>query len=421
MSKVSMPSYWKETTLGEIGSISGGGTPSTKVPEYWDGEIFWLVPSVVTKNNGLFISQTERRITPEGLANSSTRLMPSGTVLMTSRATIGEVVINSVPMATNQGFINIRCGDGIIFNEFLAYWIKLHKRIFEDRAHGVTFKEITKSNFKTIPIFLPPLPEQRAIARTLRAAHEAKEARQRELTLERERKAALMQYLFTHGTRGETRRQTEIGEIPESWHVVAVGDICKSIVPGRNKPKQFNGSIPWITIPDIRDRIRVDTSLSGLGLTEEAIRAAGGRIIPLGSVIMSCIGNFGIAAIAEREIVINQQLHAFICPEFLDPYFLCHALMMQKSYMEGIALHTVLAYLNKDKCNSVPIPLPSIDEQLQIRGALSACDGKIEALEKEAELLDELFKSILEELMTGQLSAVPLIQSEGFETTTTHT
>lgn len=192
-----LPDGWRVARLGEVGEISGGGTPSTKVPEYWDGEIFWLVPSEVTKNDGLFISQTERRITPEGLARSSSKLMPSGTVLMTSRATIGEVVINSVPMATNQGFINIRCADGVIFNEFLAYWIKLNKKMFEDRAHGVTFKEITKSNFKTIPIHLPPLPEQRAIARALRAIQEAKKARHREMLTLEELFKAMLEELMT--------------------------------------------------------------------------------------------------------------------------------------------------------------------------------------------------------------------------------
>jgi type I restriction enzyme S subunit len=127
---------------------------------------------------------------------------------------------------------------------------------------------------------------------------------------------------------------------------------------------------------------------------------------------MSCVGQFGIAAIARRRIVINQQLHAFVCPDFLEPYFLCHALMMQKAYMEGIALRTVLAYLNKDKCNGIPIPLPSIQEQAQIAGTMRACDAKIKTLQAESGLLDELFKGMLEELMTGRLPAVPLIETE---------
>ena len=151
---------------------------------------------------------------------------------MTSRATIGEVVINTLPMATNQGFINIKADPEQVSNDFLAYWIIRNKSLFVDRAHGVTFKEITKANFKTIPISLPPLPEQRTIARVLRAVQAAKEARERELVLERERKAALMERLFTHGTRGEPTKLTEIGEIPESWEVAELGQLAS---PGLGK------------------------------------------------------------------------------------------------------------------------------------------------------------------------------------------
>ncbi|MBP1465023.1 restriction endonuclease subunit S [Candidatus Chloroploca sp. M-50] len=102
-----LPNGWRTTTLGEMGAVSGGGTPSTSIDAYWNGDIPWLVPSDVTSNPELYISRTSRNITSNGLENSSTKLLPPGTVLMTSRATIGEVVINTVEMATNQGFINL--------------------------------------------------------------------------------------------------------------------------------------------------------------------------------------------------------------------------------------------------------------------------------------------------------------------------
>ncbi len=137
-----LPPEWEVVHLGEVGTISGGSTPSTKVPEYWGGEIPWLTPGEVTKQDGLFISQTDRYITNVGLAHSSAKLLPIGTVMMTSRATIGEVVINTVPMVTNQGFINIKCDEEKVFNEFLAYWIKQNKKKIEAYANGVTFREV---------------------------------------------------------------------------------------------------------------------------------------------------------------------------------------------------------------------------------------------------------------------------------------
>jgi len=188
---------WKTARLGDLGAISGGSTPSTKIPEYWDGDIPWLVPGEVTRHRGLFITETERMITKAGLENSGTRLLPPGTVLMTSRATIGEVVINTVPMATNQGFINVVCDERVVFNEFLAFWIQNNKDVLVARSHGVTFKEITKPNFKLVPILLPPLPEQRAIARVLRNVQATREARQREASLLDELFRSLLEELMT--------------------------------------------------------------------------------------------------------------------------------------------------------------------------------------------------------------------------------
>ena len=95
---------WKEYKLGEIAEIVGGGTPDTSNKEYWGGNIPWLTPKDLTGYNKIFISSGERFITEEGLDNSSTKLLPQGTVLLSSRAPIGYVAIASNPICTNQGF-----------------------------------------------------------------------------------------------------------------------------------------------------------------------------------------------------------------------------------------------------------------------------------------------------------------------------
>ncbi len=192
-----MPVSWGVAQLGELGSISGGGTPSTQEATYWGSTLPWLTPSEVTHYDGLFISDTERHITEAGLANTVARQLPPGTVMMTSRATIGEVVINRVPMSTNQGFINVVCDARRVHNEFFAYWIQRNRRVFVDRAHGVTFKEITKSNFKSVPIALPPLDEQRAIADVLSACDSKAHAVNREMAALDELFRALLEELMT--------------------------------------------------------------------------------------------------------------------------------------------------------------------------------------------------------------------------------
>src|SRR4030042_2436435 len=98
---------WRKVKLRDILSVSGGGTPNTNNSEYWNGDIPWLTPAEVSGFKGRFIEKTKRNISEKGLQYSSAKLIPAGSLLLTSRATIGNVVINKVPIATNQGFINI--------------------------------------------------------------------------------------------------------------------------------------------------------------------------------------------------------------------------------------------------------------------------------------------------------------------------
>jgi len=396
-----------------LGEICGGSTPSTKNPAFWDGSIPWVVPTDVSRNNGFFISDTERKITDAGLKSCAAKLLPPGTVIMTSRATIADVVINKVPMTTNQGFINIICNDALVFNEFLAFWIKFNKKLFEARAHRVTFREISKSNFKNIQINLPPLAEQKAIAKVLRAVQEAKEARWRELALERERKAALMEHLFAHGTRGEPRKKTEIGEIPESWRVAKLGEIGK-VITGTTPPTEiadyFNGPYMFITPGDIEQGKYITKTQRYL--SKDGLKVS--RQLPPNTVIVVCIGaTIGKVAMTSAESAINQQINALIVKKQFSPQFVYYAIDYRSNYLPLLAGRAAVPIVNKSAFEAFSIPMPSlISEQEEIATILSVCDDKIAALEQELSLLEELFNTLLEELMTGRLSALPLVEDE---------
>ena len=238
MRELNLPVHWKMARLGEVTNIFKGGTPKRSVEKYFRGDIPWAIPTDITAlDSALYIDDTDTHISEEALGKSAARLLPAGTVLLTSRATIGETAITTVPIATNQGFANFICRDTLL-NVYLAYYLRYIKKRLIDLAHGSTFKEITKGTLLNVEIPLPPLPEQRAIAYILQTIQEAKAARQRELALERERKAALMDHLFSYGTKGEPRKETEIGKIPESWEVVRLGDLVK-LKSGLSRPKDM--------------------------------------------------------------------------------------------------------------------------------------------------------------------------------------
>lgn len=162
MDKPNLPSNWSWVKLGDIGDVIGGGTPSTSIEEYFDGDIAWITPADLTGFKNKYISKGRRNITEAGLKNSSARLIPKNSVLFSSRAPIGYVVISSNELCTNQGFKTI-IPNKKIDSEFVYYFLKSAKQLTEKNASGTTFKEISAKNFANLPIPLPPLQEQKKI------------------------------------------------------------------------------------------------------------------------------------------------------------------------------------------------------------------------------------------------------------------
>jgi type I restriction enzyme, S subunit len=144
-----VPKGWEVVRVAEAFEILGGGTPDTTNPNFWDGEINWFSPTNITNTDGIFLNESTKKITKDGLRKSSSKMFPKYSVMMTSRATIGAVGINTVDACTNQGFIT--CLPNKFFPmEYLYFWVQENKEYFEMLASGSTFLEISKSSFKKI-------------------------------------------------------------------------------------------------------------------------------------------------------------------------------------------------------------------------------------------------------------------------------
>ena len=397
------PEGWNRRKLDDVAELIGGTTPSKAVLDYWDGDIPWATPSDITSLSASenYIYDTSSKITKRALEETSVRLLNPGSVLMTSRATIGEVVINMVPMATNQGFCNF-IPNSSINAEYLTNWLKFYKKKLERLAAGSTFLEISKKTLKNIEIDLPPLPEQKKIAVILRSVDDAIQATKAVIDQTSKVKQGILQQLLTRGI-GHTRfNQTEIGMIPETWKVATTGQICTSIVPGRDKPKCFNGDIPWLTISDI-DGLKINESKLGLKVTKQELQRVNGKTVPKDTVLMTCVGTFGTVAVAGRELVMNQQLHGFVCGSEVLPLYLCLVLQTKESDMKKISGQTTIPYLNKAKCESICVPLPPINEQKQIVDQIVSIEENINANKKYLDGLSSLKRGLMQDLLTGRM------------------
>lgn len=158
---------WQNLQLQDIGSIVAGGTPSTKNPNNFGGEVAWITPADLTGYTDKYISKGKRNLSKTGLKNSSAILLPKGSVLCSSRAPIGYVVIAENEIATNQGFKNIVPNTKIVNSEYLYYFLKGNKDLITSFASGTTFLEVSAKRFSAIPIPVPPMAEQKRIVRKI--------------------------------------------------------------------------------------------------------------------------------------------------------------------------------------------------------------------------------------------------------------
>ncbi len=162
-----IPAHWESKRLGHVSTIFKGGTPKRNVDRYFQGDLPWARPVDITALRGaLYIHDTEIHISEEALGNSGARRLPAGTVLLTSRATIGETAIATVPMATNQGFANFVCNKQLL-NIYLAYYLRAIKELLISLGSGSTFLEVTKGTLVGVGIPLPSLSEQKQIVNFL--------------------------------------------------------------------------------------------------------------------------------------------------------------------------------------------------------------------------------------------------------------
>jgi type I restriction enzyme, S subunit len=150
-----IPKGWKTTYIENAVDVLGGGTPKTKVKEYWDnGTINWYSPTDLTSQKSLFTSQSAKKITKLGLDKSSAKLFLPYSVMMTSRATIGVISINTTEASTNQGFITLIPNENFTMYQ-LYYWLKENMELILSISNGSTFKEVSKTNFKKLSIIKP--------------------------------------------------------------------------------------------------------------------------------------------------------------------------------------------------------------------------------------------------------------------------
>lgn len=336
-----------------------------------------------------------------------------------SEPQIGRAVVyDGIPEKLLHGInlLRLQVNPSVVNSYFLAFVLKYYRDqgVFVGLAsRAVGQSSINQGKLKLLEVPVPPLEEQVAIVRALDTAQKAKEVRQRELALERERKAALIEHLFTHGTRGEPTKQCEIGQIPKSWQLSTAQQVCTQVTDGtHDSPRQEPEGFPLVTSVHLKDG-RVDFQNAYRISPDEYEKANRRSKVDQYDVLFSMIGSIGAVAFVDEQPSFAIK-NVGLLKTGRDPclgswllYWLQNQSFQQwlKSRISGTSQKYVPLWLLRD----LPIPVAPVEERDAVVAALRACDKKIDYIEQERAVLDELFRAMLEELMSGRLSAVPLI------------
>ena len=228
---------WAIATLGDVCDIISGATPRTSEKKFWGGNILWTTPKDLSDLDGrTYLERPPRTITEEGLKSCAASLLPENSILLSSRAPIGLVAINAVPMATNQGFKSLVPDSRRVDSKFLFHWLKSKTSFLQGLGNGATFKEISKGVVERIKIPLPPLDEQRRITAILDQADALRRKRKRALDLLDSLTQSIFLEMFGEPIGSVGYRVESLGEvlreIESGWSPICLDRSARDDEPG---------------------------------------------------------------------------------------------------------------------------------------------------------------------------------------------
>ncbi|MYF83454.1 MAG: hypothetical protein F4176_04790, partial [Acidimicrobiia bacterium] len=359
---------WKNRRLGDIGTVVGGGTPSRERAEFWRGSIRWLTPGELTGSSKKYVSETQDCITELGLASSGARLLPQGSLLVTSRASIGSCALAGVPMATNQGFKNL-VPSAEVDPSFLFYLGRTLGREMTRRASGTTFLEISGREFERITVRLPPLEEQRRIAEILDTIDETIQATERVINKLRR---------ICDGLRRS--RFTELVSLSEPRPVSDCFDMTlgKMLSPAA---KTGSNPVPYLANRNVQWERCVLDNLDEMDFTPpERIRFS---LVP-GDLLVCEGGEVGRTAMWHGELDVcffQKAIHRLRTRGQVEPEYMLHY-MRYAAEFDLFKMHTSqtsIAHLTAEQLARLPIPVPSREVQRVVVNDIGSVSRRIEA------------------------------------------
>lgn len=395
-----MKNGWRSKALGEVCEVINGGTPKTGIPTYWEGTHRWITPAEMSKRLSPYVSDTERKITDLGLRNSSAQILPPNSVILSTRAPIGHLVINTAPMATNQGCKGLIPGSQLR-SKFLYYYLSSIVDLLNSLGTGATFKELSGGKLKEVTIPIPPLADQQRIVGILDEAFEgiATARANTERSLQNAR-ALFVNHLESVFSRSGGSPVVSIGDVAEVFdgphatpRTVEAGPVFLGISALQDGRVNL-GATRHVTLEDFRKWTRRVKPQTGDVVFSYETRLGQAAIIPQG--LECCLGRrMGLVRVNRKRVDPRFFVYQYISPPFRN--FL-DTRTVRGATVDRIALK---------EFPSFSITLPPLGEQELVANQIDALREETTRLEllyqRKVAALEALKQSVLHQAFTGNL------------------
>lgn len=394
---------WKEVTLGEIGTIVGGATPSTKNTSFYDGNIPWLTPKDLSVNSNKYIFRGERNITEAGFKSCSCKMLPKGSVLFSSRAPIGYVAIAANDMCTNQGFKSVIPNEETD-SEFLYYLLKYNKDNIASQGSGTTFAEVSGKTMKDIEVVVPKEKEdQRRIASILSSLDRKIELNNKINADLEEMAQAIFKNWFVDFEPFKNGKfvDSELGMIPEGWKVGRLTEIASymnGLAMQKFPPENNEDSLPVLKIKELGQGFcGTDSDRCSCNIKDECI-------IHNGDVIFSWSGTLLVDVWCGGDCGLNQHLFKVTSkdyPKWFYYYWTKHHLQEFIHIAKDKAV--TMGHIKRGHLEEAMVAIPDNDSMEKAHELFEPILSKMISLRLENSRLSLLRDTLLPRLMSGEL------------------
>ena len=392
----------------DFAEVMSGGTPATSQPAYWSGTVPWITPKDMSHHTSVHIAEGSRFLSERGLRESSARLLPRNTVILSSRAPVGYVAVAAGDLATNQGCKNLVCRDDVADPIFVYYLLKNSRALLEANATGSTYKELSASRLKNLVFDLPAnLGAQRRIASILYSYDGLIENNQRRIQLLERAARLLYKDWFVHLRFPGHDRTTITGGVPEGWERHRINDVCDTVgggTPSTKVSEYWNGDITWVVPSDVTKNDSLVLLDSDRKITERGLRKSSARMVPSNTILMTSRASVGYFALLMSEACTNQGFINIVPQSEYDRLYLLFNLMSRVDEIRSNAMGTTYPEISQGRFRQMGIVMPSATLVRRFAEVVGDSIQQIGCLARSNKLLIQARDLLLPRLMNGEIS-----------------